>query len=115
MDQGDDYTASFWAKGEKTRPLTLNFKATDNTVSWDSVDFIITDVWEEYHATGETQSDEMKVEFFCSAGNEVVHWLDFLNVYAGEHVEGIEPSAGPQAVDAAAKLATTWADLRGVR
>ncbi|MAF12373.1 hypothetical protein CMK11_18160 [Candidatus Poribacteria bacterium] len=115
VSQGDDYTVSFWAKGAKTRPLTVKFKATDNTVSWDETDMIISDVWEEYHLTGVTQSDEMKVEWFCSAGNEVVLWLDFVNVYAGGFVEGVEPSAGPQAVDALGKLATAWATVKNAR
>ncbi|MBT3271070.1 hypothetical protein HN371_28270 [Candidatus Poribacteria bacterium] len=115
VNQGDDYTVSFWAKGEKTRPLSINFKATDNTVSWDQVDIIISDVWEEYHATGVTLSGEMKVEWFCSAGNEVILWLDFVNIYAGGFVEGVEPSAGPQAVNASDKLATAWATVKNVR
>jgi hypothetical protein len=115
VDDGDPYTASFWVKGEKTRPLTVKFKATDNSVDWDETDFIVSDVWEEYHLTGVTLSDEVKVEFFCSAGNKVVLWLDFLNVYAGEFVEGVEPSVASQAVDPLGKLATTWAAVKNVR
>jgi hypothetical protein len=88
---GTNYTASFWAKAEEPRPLAARFKATDNSVDWGYTDFELTTEWAEYSMTSESQNAEIKFEVFC-AGSEVVHWLDFVNVYKGEYVPGIGPS-----------------------
>jgi len=94
---GKSYTASFWAKAEKARPLTVQMKATDNTTGqWGSTDFQLTTDWAEYHFTTAVQFTEIKLEFFCS-GSTVPLWLDFVNFYEGEYVAGIMPGgAGPQ-------------------
>jgi len=92
---GTDFTATFWAKAEEPRPLGAQFKAADNSVSWGYADFELTTEWAEYTFTSPAESDEGKLEFFC-AGVEVPHWLDFVYVYEGEYVAGIEPSASPR-------------------
>ena len=93
---GTQYTASFWARAESPRPLTVQMKATDNTVSWGSTDFQVTEDWAEYHFTAPSQSTEIKLEFFCS-GSTVPLWLDFVYFYEGDYVPGIMPGgAGPQ-------------------
>jgi hypothetical protein len=95
MKTGTDFTASFWAKAEEPRPLGAQFKAADNSVSWGYADFELTTEWAEYTFTATSQSDEGKLEFFCAA-SEVPHWLDFVFVYEGEYVPGIEPGASPK-------------------
>jgi len=92
---GTDFTATFWAKAEEPRPFGAQFKAADNSVSWGYADFELTTEWAEYTFTSQAQSDEGKLEFFC-AGVEVPHWLDFVYVYEGEYVAGIEPGASPR-------------------
>jgi hypothetical protein len=92
---GTDFTATFWAKAEEPRPFGAQFKAADNSVSWGYTDFELTTEWAEYTFTSQAGSDEGKLEFFC-AGSEVPHWLDFVYVYEGEYVAGIEPGASPQ-------------------
>jgi len=92
---GTDFTATFWAKAEEPRPLGAQFKAADNSVSWGYADFQLTTEWAEYTMTSQAESDEGKLEFFC-AGVEVPHWLDFVYVYEGEYVAGIEPGALPR-------------------
>ncbi len=91
MTVGQPYTASFWAKAEEPRPLTAQFKATDNSGSWGATDFELTTEWAEYYFTAEAQNAQIKLEIFCS-GVEVSLWLDFVNVYEGEYVPGIGPS-----------------------
>jgi hypothetical protein len=87
---GADYTTTFWAKAEEPRPLGAQIKAADNSVSWGYADFQLTTEWAEYTMTSIAESDAGKVEFFC-AGVEVPLWLDFVNVYEGPYVPGIEP------------------------
>jgi hypothetical protein len=93
---GTDFTATFWAKAEEPRPFGAQFKAADNSVSWGYVDFELTTEWAEYTFTSQAGSDEGKLEFFC-AGVEVPLWLDFVYVYEGDYVAGIEPGLSPRA------------------
>jgi len=93
---GTDYTASFWAKAEEPRPISAKFKATDNSIDWSETNFELTTEWAEYSFTAEALNAEIKLEIFCS-GVEIPLWLDFVFVYEGEYVAGIEPSfASPQ-------------------
>jgi hypothetical protein len=116
MKTGTDFTASFWAKAEEPRPLGAQFKAADNSVSWGYADFELTTEWAEYTMTSSAGSDEGKLEFFCAA-SDVPHWLDFVYVYEGEYIAGIEPSKSPKvkayAPDPAdgTMLTDTWANL----
>ena len=91
VEVGTNYTASFWAKAEEARPLAARFKATDNSVDWGYTNFEVTTEWAEYTMTSEAINAELKFEIFC-AGSEVPVWLDFVYVYEGEYVAGIEPS-----------------------
>ena len=89
---GTPYTASFWAKAEEPRPLTVQFKDTANKpVTWGLTDFQLTTDWAEYSMTSPAQDAEMKLEFFCS-GSEVPFWMDFVNVYEGEYIADVTPS-----------------------
>ena len=116
MKTGTDFTATFWAKAEEPRPLGAQFKAADNSVSWGYADFELTTEWAEYTMTSTAGSDEGKLEFF-SAASEVPHWLDFVYVYEGEYVAGIEPGKAPKVKASApepadgALLSDTWASL----
>jgi hypothetical protein len=93
---GTEYTASFWAKAEEPRPISAKFKATDNSIDWSETNFELTTEWAEYTFTTEAQNAEIKLEIFCS-GVEIPLWLDFVFIYEGEYVAGIEPSfASPQ-------------------
>jgi len=94
-----DYTASFWIKAEEPRPLAARFKATDNSVDWGYTDFEVTTEWAEYTMTSKALNAELKFEIFC-AGVEVPLWIDFVNVYEGEYVAGIEPSLASPPVKA---------------
>jgi len=96
-DLNKNYTASFWAKAEEPRPLTVQMKASDNSVdAWGATDFELTTEWAEYHYTSEVLHTDVKLEFL-DAGSEVPHWLDFLYIYEGEYVAGIEPGLSPRA------------------
>ncbi len=117
VEVGTNYTASFWAKAEEARPLAARFKATDNSVDWGYTDFEVTTEWAEYTMTSEAINAELKFEIFC-AGVEVPLWLDFVNVYEGEYVAGIEPSlASPPEMATApvpadgAYLEETWGNF----
>jgi WD40 repeat protein len=97
---GTKYTISFWAKARAPRPLGVQMKAMENSVTWGDTDFQITTDWAEYKFTSVAQNDSAKLEFFC-AGSEVPLWLDFVNVYEGEYVSAIKPSraASPRIAD----------------
>ncbi|MGE5294115.1 MAG: carbohydrate binding domain-containing protein [Solirubrobacterales bacterium] len=93
MVVGRTYTASFWAKAEAPRPLTVQFKDTANKpVTWGQTAFQLTTDWTEYSMTSASQDASMKLEFFCS-GSEVPFWLDFVWVYEGAYTAGINPSS----------------------
>ena len=87
---GASHTASFWAKAAEPRPLGVQFKATDNSDSWGYAGFDLATEWAEYSLTADALNAETKLEFFC-AGVEVPFWLDFVLVYEGQYVPGIEP------------------------
>ncbi|MHC4329074.1 MAG: carbohydrate binding domain-containing protein [Planctomycetota bacterium] len=116
-DLNKNYTASFWAKAEEPRTLTVQMKASDNSVNaWGATDFDLTTEWAEYYYTSDVQHVDVKLEFLC-AGSEVPHWLDFVLVYEGEYVAGIEPGASSRVKAAAPEPADgalhpdTWASL----
>jgi hypothetical protein len=93
---GTTYTASFWVKAEKPRPLYVDMKANDNSVTWGGTDFQLTEDWAEYHMTAAAQNAQIKLQFCCAA-SEVPMWLDFLYFYEGDYVPGIMPGgAGPR-------------------
>jgi len=75
-----NYTASFWAKAVAPRPLTVQMKASDNSIdAWGATDFDLTTEWAEYSYTSEVLIDDVKLEFLC-AGSEIPFWLDLVSV-----------------------------------
>jgi hypothetical protein len=80
VDMDKNYTTSFWAKAEEPRPLTVQIKAEDNSISaWGATAFDLTTEWAEYSYTSEVLIDVIKVEFLC-AGVEVPFLLDLVSV-----------------------------------
>jgi hypothetical protein len=117
VDVDKDYTVSFWAKAEEPRPLTVQIKAEDNSIAaWGATDFDLTTEWAEYHYTSNVLIDVVKVEILCSA-SEVPFWLDFVNIYEGEYVAGIEPGGTPRVKASAPEPAdgaihpNTWVNI----
>ncbi|MFC1717580.1 carbohydrate binding domain-containing protein [Candidatus Poribacteria bacterium] len=111
---GKDHTVSFWAKAQDVRPLNVHIKATDNSISFNNTPFTLSTEWAEYTFTFDALKTPVKVEFLCGV-SETPFWVDFLNVYEGEYVEGIMPSelAPPgEPVEPAGKLAVRWASLK---
>ncbi len=83
-DLDKNYTASFWAKAEAPRPLTVQMKASDNSVdAWGATDFDLTTEWAEYTYTSEVLHHDVKLEFLCSS-SEVPFWLDLVSVYEAD-------------------------------
>ena len=83
-DLNKNYTASLWAKAEATRPLTVQMKASDNSVdAWGATDFDLTTDWAEYQYTSEVLHTDVKLEFLC-AGSEVPFLLDQVSVYEAD-------------------------------
>ncbi|UCD48960.1 MAG: carbohydrate binding domain-containing protein [Phycisphaerales bacterium] len=101
MDMSKDYTVSFWAKAEEPRPLTVAMKAADNSVgAWNATPFDLTTEWAEYTYTSDVLHTGVKLEIWCAA-TDVPLWLDFVYVYEGDYVAGIEPSGKVVPVQAA--------------
>ncbi|MHC4117027.1 MAG: carbohydrate binding domain-containing protein [Planctomycetota bacterium] len=116
-DLSKDYTASFWAKAQEPRTITVQMKASDNSVSaWGATDFDLTTEWAEYSYTSNVLHTDVKLEFLL-AGSEVPLWMDFVLVYEGEYVAGIEPGAASRVKAAAPEPAdgalhpNTWVNL----
>jgi len=83
VDVNKDYTVRFWAKAEGPRPLTVQLKATDNSINaWGATDFQLTTEWAEYHYVSNVLIDNVKLEILCS-GTEVPFWLDLVSVSEG--------------------------------
>ena len=83
-DLSKNYTAGFWAKAEAPRPLTVQMKASDNSVdAWGATSFDLTTEWAEYSYTSEALHTDVKLEFLC-AGSEVPFLLDLVSVYEAE-------------------------------
>jgi len=105
---GTTYTYSFWIKAEADRPLSVQFKADDNSVSWGSTDFQLTTEWAEYYLTFPSENAMVKLEMHCAAV-DTPFWLDFAYLYEGPYVAGIKPggerrpekAADPNPVDGA--------------
>jgi hypothetical protein len=80
VDVDKNYTTNFWAKAEAPRSLTLQMKASDNSISaWGATDFELTTDWAEYSYTSEVLIDIVKLEILC-AGSEVPFLLDLVSV-----------------------------------
>jgi len=115
VDIDKDYTVSFWAKAEEARPLTVQLKATDNSINaWGATDFELTTEWAEYHYASEVLIDNVKLEILCS-GSEAPFWLDYVFMYEGDYVAGISPvpplkASEPDPADGSF-LEQTWATL----
>jgi len=111
MKVGTNYTASFWAKAEEPRPLTVHYKDTGNsTTGIVESDFQLTTEWAEYSFTAAAPSATVKVEFLCAA-SEVPFWLDFFVLYEGEYVSGIKPSGASRAKSAGPSPAANALDV----
>jgi hypothetical protein len=79
-DLSKNYTASFWAKADAARPLTVQMKASDNSVdAWNATGFDLTTDWAEYSYTSEVLHTDVKLEFLC-AGSDVPFLLDLVSV-----------------------------------
>jgi len=116
-DLSKDYTASFWAKAQEARTIAVQMKASDNSVSaWGATNFDLTTEWAEYYYTSNVLHTDVKLEFLL-AGSEVPLWMDFVYVYEGEYVAGIEPGAASRVKAAAPEPADgalhpdTWVSL----
>jgi len=88
MKSGADFTTTFWAKAEADRPLAIQMKAADNSVSWGYSDHQLTTEWAQYTATSTAESDEGKLEFFCAA-SEVPFLLDLVSVFEVDTLSGL--------------------------
>ncbi|MCP4257410.1 MAG: hypothetical protein GY774_07755 [Planctomycetes bacterium] len=89
VDIDKQYIASFWAKAEATRPLTVQMKAEDNSVNaWGATTFDLTTEWAQYSYTSEVLIDIIKVEFLC-AGVEVPFLLDLFSVIEADTLSGL--------------------------
>jgi hypothetical protein len=89
VDMEKDYTASFWAKADEARPLTLQMKATDNSINaWGATDFELTTEWAEYSYTSEVLIDDVKLEILC-AGSEIPFLLDQVSVVEADTLSGL--------------------------
>jgi len=112
-----NYIISFWAKAEEPRPLTVQLKATDNSVGgWGATEFQLTTEWAEYNYLSEVLIDDVKLEILC-AGSEVPFWLDFISVYLeGEELgigpkgtgEAGEPDPADAAIDVSREITLSW-------
>ncbi len=116
-DLAKNYTVSFWAKAEEPRTAAVQMKASDNSVAgWGATTFDLTTEWAEYTYTSNVLHTDVKLEFLL-AGSEVPLWMDFVLVYEGEYVPGIEPGAASRVEAAAPEPADgalnpdTWVSL----
>jgi len=95
LEVGTVYTASLWARAEEPRSISVKLKADDNSVEWGNTDFDLTTEWAEYYFTAEALNALGKFEIHC--GTSIPVYLDFVNVYEGEHDTSIAPLGSPNA------------------
>ncbi|MHC4520310.1 MAG: carbohydrate binding domain-containing protein, partial [Planctomycetota bacterium] len=110
VELSKDYTVSFWAKAAEPRTLTVAMKAVDNSVNaWGATTFDLTTEWAEYTYTSNVLHAEVKLEIWTAAA-ETPLWLDFVFVYEGDYVAGIQPSGQQRQVKAADPSPAAGAD-----
>jgi len=80
---GRDYTIDFWAKAAAPRPINVQLKAMDNSVTWSQNEFNLTTDWNKYSVSGAAMNDLAKLEFLCATTNDTI-WLDIVELYAEE-------------------------------
>ena len=112
MTPGDRYTCSFWAKADAPRPISLRFQSMNNS-GFVAGDFDLTTEWAEYTLSEDAPNpnNNIKLQFITNDALGISYWLDFVSLYAGEYVAGIEPSglsrvaaANPEPTDGATDI-----------
>ena len=96
LDVGENYTLSFWARAEAPRPVQARLQAMNNS-SMQTADFELTTEWAEYTFTAEATNASIKLQIQWDASVDVPYWLDFVSLYKGEYVAGIQPSGSSRA------------------
>jgi len=92
LTPGEMYTCSFWARADAPRPISLRFQSMNNS-GFVTGNFDLTTEWAEYTLTEEAPNpnNDIKLQFITNDALGISYWLDFVYVYAGEYVAGIEP------------------------
>ena len=116
MRAGREFTVIFWAKSEKAREVSLSVQMQhDPWTFYQGGQFLLEGPeWKEYSMTFQAQADvdrDMWVGLSI-AQSDVDFWIDNFRFFEGEPEDEIGLPE-PQAVDAAGKLTTTWAAVKG--
>ena len=119
LENGKQYTYSFWAKaGEEGagRTLSPTFEQLDTWVGVGSQNITVGEDWQEYHATG--------VWTHASTPAVVIHigwnlqeggvWFSHFRVYEGEWIEEEIEIGGQQKISVTpmGRLATAWGQIK---
>ncbi|MAF10773.1 hypothetical protein CMK11_09995 [Candidatus Poribacteria bacterium] len=117
LEAGQQMTFALWLKSDKVRParMIVNHRAAPWT-SYGAGDIMIMDGdWEEHWIPVDvTANDDIVGIYLELRDTKGVVWVDRVRFYEGEYVPE-EGFGEPQAVDAHAKLAVSWASLRAAR
>ncbi len=121
LEQGETYTYSFWAKTEEGKDKTINPEFESNSPAWAgaaSINVILTEEWQEYHATAVWTTENRDVVVIHIGLNypptEMYDmWIAHAKVYEGDYVEEDIEGLQPKAVTPVGNLAIPWGEIKG--
>ncbi|MDA1192812.1 MAG: carbohydrate binding domain-containing protein [Candidatus Poribacteria bacterium] len=116
MENGEEYTVAFWAKADKSRPVSLSVQMQhDPWTTYAGNNWILTNEWAEhtftFNATADVERD-MWVGLSL-AESDVSFWVDDFRFWEG----GIndEKDAEPRSVEPGDKLPVSWGTMKSTR
>jgi hypothetical protein len=121
LEQEETYTYSFWARTEEGETKAIYSCFESNSPSWAGaagIDIVLTEEWQEYHATALWTNETRPVVVIHIALNYPPTemndmWIAHAKVYEGDYVEEEIEGLEPQAVTPVGNLAIPWGEIKG--
>ena len=115
LNKDTTYTLSVWAKSDdKPQPVELKvIKHQNPWTNYKTQAVTLTPEWKEFNVTFKQPEDDPigRVDIFLGRADGDV-WIDHVRLYEGDYFNDEVREMPDEAVEPAAKLATTWANIK---
>ena len=115
LNKDTTYTLSVWAKSDdKPQPVELKvIKHQNPWTNYKTQAVTFTPEWKEFNVTFKQPEDDPigRVDIFLGRADGDV-WIDHVRLYEGDYFNDEVREMPDEAVEPAAKLATTWANIK---